>query len=335
MVPQSPVKSLRKKSLFFPPWSVFLSYGYWLVTSGICAQTQGRDRKCYFYVSNKQMLRLKKIFYNGCNPKTAKEELEELLPGWGSSCSMRTSFRSILDHTSDTIHNPGEFIKPRSLDLQQDPFVHFLGSVHDFNHATPFSAVYVVSFAIQLPFWKDWRKHYQFFFPSPYSLSPCTKKWKQKSIFKRDSCSQPISPKYFCSLVRSGVVTVRGKVCCAKVSVAAAGVSGIAITVLLLHLPVVPYRRYNACYTFLMGKKQKQLLSLLAGELEGFVLGLSIGWYLSLKSQCHMPKKPCLSVITCSSIGSLAFSPFHSPWQRLFSEPHTCFTFVVLLNFVV
>lgn len=224
---------------------------------------------------------------------------------------MRTSFRSILDHTSDTIHNPGEFIKPRSLDLQQDPFVHFLGSVI----MLPLSLLFMLSHSLSsFHSGKTGENITNFFFLHPTHCHHVQKsKRNQKSIFKRDSCSQPISPKYFCSLVRSGVVTMRGKVCCAKVSVAAAGVSGIAITALLLHLPVVPYRRYNACYTFLMGKKQKQLLSLLAGELGGFVLGLSIGWYLSLKSQCHMPKKPCLSIMTCSSIGPLAFSPFHSP----------------------
>jgi len=38
------------------------------------AQTQGRDKKCYLYVSNKEMLRSKKIFYGNSKSKTDKEE---------------------------------------------------------------------------------------------------------------------------------------------------------------------------------------------------------------------------------------------------------------------
>lgn len=42
--------------------------------TGVCAQTQGRDRKCYFYASDKQILRFKRIFYGNSKPKTDKKE---------------------------------------------------------------------------------------------------------------------------------------------------------------------------------------------------------------------------------------------------------------------
>lgn len=52
----------------------------------ICAQTQRRDKKDYFYVSNKQMLRLKKYFRDILNQKQKKKKTliatcgEEIIP---------------------------------------------------------------------------------------------------------------------------------------------------------------------------------------------------------------------------------------------------------------
>lgn len=62
------------------------------------------------------MLRIKKYFRDILNKNRRRKNFNSCFWGRDNSYSVRTFIGSSIHHSSNTIHNTGEFIKPQNLD---------------------------------------------------------------------------------------------------------------------------------------------------------------------------------------------------------------------------